>query len=92
MKDIGDANRTQRWSIDDYTIFLYIRDTIHDIGCDELVREDDEEFRGLLTAMEIRHPNKKNESDYDFWNCGYPKNAEGFFWEQIQLHILRKKP
>ena len=85
---VGDEEDTRNWLIDDYWIFLHIRELIHDVGLDDAVKEDDEIFRSVLTATHIKHRHKERNSDYDFWNYGYPRNAKGFFYEQIKCHIL----
>jgi hypothetical protein len=74
--------------IDDYWNDLELRELIHEIGCDDLVQAADHRFRSMLTAVHIKHYYKERNTDYDFWNYGYPKNATGFFYEQIKCHIL----
>lgn len=85
---VGNHGKTQNWLIDDYWILIEIRELIHDIGRDDEVKQDDEKFRSILTATNIKHRHKERNTNYDFWNYGYPKNATGFFYEQIKLHIL----
>jgi len=81
---------TRNWLIDDYWIFLDGRELIHDVGCDDRVMEADERLRSILTATDIKHRHQDRNSDYDFWNYGYPQNATGFFFEQIKYHILKQ--
>jgi hypothetical protein len=87
---IESAERTRNWLIDDYWILLEARELIHEIGCDDRVKEADERFRAMLAATDIKHYYKERKSDYDFWNYGYPKNATGFFYEQIKCHVLQQ--
>lgn len=91
VTDIGKNECTRNWLIDDYWISLETRELIHDIGSDENVKEEDERFRGILTATNIKHYYRERDSNYDFWNYGYPKNATGFFYEQIKCHILNEQ-
>jgi hypothetical protein len=79
---------TRNWLIDDYWAFLSRREWIHNIAYDDYVAEADERFRGMLMATNIKHWHKDRDTDYDFWNYGYPKNARGFFLEQLECHIL----
>jgi len=76
--------------IEEYWNDLDTRELIHDIGYDAEVRESDEKFAAMLTATNIKHWHTDRNSDYDFWNYGYPKNAAGFFFEDIKRHILRE--
>ena len=88
VSTVRDEAKTRNWLIDDYWIFLEIRDLIHEVGLDKEVQEEDKQFRALLTATDVRHQHKERNTTYDFWNCGYPKNASGFFYEQIKVHVL----
>jgi hypothetical protein len=90
VANISETGRTNNWLIDDYWIFLEMRDLIHDIGCDDRVKQTDDRFRAMLTAKEIRHRHGERHDDYDFWNYGYPSNSSGFFYEQIKFHILNQ--
>lgn len=81
---------TRNWLIDDYWIFLETRELIHEIGFDERVAEADARFQALLTATNIKHRHQERNTDYDFWNFGYPRNAIGCFYEQIRTHILHE--
>jgi len=92
VDSLVDSERTNKWLIDDYWIGLEIRDLIHDIGCDDRVKHADEAFRSMLTGLNIKHFNRNRQTDYDFWNFGYPKNATGFFLQQIKFHILGELP
>ncbi len=74
--------------IDEYWNDLDSRELIHDIGCDDRVKEADARFAAMLIATSIKHHRKERQSDYDFWNFGYPKNATGFFYEEVKRHIL----
>jgi hypothetical protein len=76
--------------IDEYWNDLDTRELIHDVGLDGRVKEADERFRAILTATQIKHHHRERDSDYDFWNFGYPKNATGFFYEQVKCHILQQ--
>jgi|ERR1700682_2011642 len=76
--------------IDEYWNDLDTRELIHDIGYDDSVTEADGRFRAMLTATNIKHHHRGRNTDYDFWNYGYPKNATGFFLEEIKRHILQK--
>ena len=76
--------------IDDYWNDLELRELIHKIGISSRVKEADEKFRAMLTATNIKHYYRERNSDYDFWNYGYPKNATGNFYEQIKRHILQQ--
>jgi|SRR5882724_9460843 len=89
VSDVEQDGHTRDWLIDDYWIVLEIRELIHDIGSDEEVKEEDERFRAILTATNIKHYYRDRATDYDFWNYGYPKNAAGFFYEQIKCHVLQ---
>lgn len=75
--------------IDEYWNDLDKRELVHALGYDQEVTEADERFRALLTATNIKHYHRDRNSDYDFWNYGYPKNASGFFLEEIKRHILQ---
>lgn len=66
------------------------RELIHDIGCDNQVAEIDKRFAATLTATHIKHWHQLRKSDYDFWNYGYPKNASGFFHEEVKRYILQR--
>jgi hypothetical protein len=88
VSDLETEGHTRNWLIDDYWILLETREAIHNLGIDDLVSEADQRFRALLTSTEIKHRRTERKSDYDFWNYGYPKNATGFFYEQIKIHIL----
>jgi hypothetical protein len=88
VRDNETEAHTRNWLIDDYWVLLETREAIHNLGIDDLVDEADRRFRALLTSTEIKHKYKERKSDYDFWNSGYPKNATGFFYEQIKIHIL----
>ena len=74
--------------IDEYWNDLETRELIHDLGLEDRSVEADARFRAMLTATDIKHHFKDRDSDYDFWNYGYPKNAAGFFYEQVKNHIL----
>jgi hypothetical protein len=74
--------------IQEYWNDLDTRDLIHDIGCDDEVKELDKRFAAMLTATHIKHWCRERDSDYDFWNYGYPSNATGFFFEDIKQYIL----
>ena len=74
--------------IQEYWSDLDTRDLIPDIGCDEEVTELDKRFAGMLTDTHIKHWRTDRNSDYDFWNRGYPKNAAGLFFEDIKTYIL----
>ncbi|HKT51700.1 MAG TPA: hypothetical protein VJV96_15480 [Candidatus Angelobacter sp.] len=76
--------------IDEYWNDLDTRELIHEIGCDDRVRETDARFAAMLTATHIKHWHKKRNTDYDFWNYGYPKNASGYFLEEVRRYILRE--
>lgn len=67
---------------------LDTRELLHEIGCDDQVRDADIRFAAMLTATHIKHHCNTRSTDYDFWNCGYPKNASGYFLEEIRRHIL----
>lgn len=77
-----------RCLIDEYWNDLDTRELIHEIGFDDRVEAADKRFRAMLTATTIKHHKRDRVSDYDFWNYGYPKNASGFFLEQIKEHVL----
>jgi len=102
----GSAGLTRRWRefvkeiengrysnccIEDYWNDLDSRELIHDIGFDADVREVDERFAAMLMATDIKHWHTDRKSDYDFWNYGYPKNASGFFLEEVTRYVLRSK-
>jgi len=74
--------------IEEYWNDLDTRELIHDIGCGDEVKEWDERFAVMLTARHIKHWYTDRNSDYDFWNYGYPKNATGFFYEEVKRYIL----
>jgi hypothetical protein len=77
-----------RCLIEEYWNDLDTRELIHDIGCDGEVEDLDKRFAAMLTATEIKHWHTDRDSDYDFWNYGYPKNAAGFFLEEVKRHVL----
>ncbi|SRR6266481_348044 len=85
---VEQEERTRNWLIDDYWISLEVRELIHEVGRDGAVKEEDDRFRAILTATDIKHHHHDRENRNDFWNYGYPKNATGFFYEQIRRHIL----
>jgi len=87
---LEDQESSRNWLIDDYWIFLEIRELIHEIGHDADVIQADEIFRSMLVRTDIKHRHKDRKSEYDFWNYGYPKNASGFFFQQIRLHVLQE--
>jgi len=74
--------------IEEYWNDLDTRELIHDIGRDSEVSEIDEKFATMLTARDIKHWHKDRNTNYDFWNYGYPKNAAGYFLEDIKQHFL----
>jgi hypothetical protein len=76
--------------IEDYWNDLDLRELIHDIGFEVAARESDERFAAILTATNIKHWHTDRNTSYDFWNYGYPKNASGYFLEDVQRHILRR--
>lgn len=75
--------------IDEYWNDLDTRELIHAIGKDSNVADADTRFRAVLTATNIKHNYTDRKTDYDFWNYGYPRNASGFFYEEIKRHILK---
>jgi hypothetical protein len=74
--------------IEEYWNDLDTRELIHDIGCDGEVNDADEKFAAMLTATEIKHWHADRDTNYDFWNHGYPKNASGYFLEDVKRHFL----
>jgi hypothetical protein len=76
--------------IDEYWNDLDVRELIHEIGQDSAVADADARLRAVLTATNIKHRYKDRNTDYDFWNYGYPKNASGFFYQEIKRHILKE--
>jgi len=92
VRDVETEGHTRNWLIDDYWILLEKREAIHNLGIDDLVSEPDRRFRALLISTEIKHRYTERQSDYDFWNYGYPRNATGCFLEQIRFHILQQRP
>jgi hypothetical protein len=74
--------------IEEYWNDLDTRELIHDIGRDNEVKDVDENFAAMLTAREIKHWHKDRKADYDFWNYGYPKNASGYFLQDVKRHFL----
>jgi hypothetical protein len=99
----GRERLTQRWKdfvaevdrgygpecvIEDYWNDLDTRELIHDIGRDSEVKDVDEHFAAMLTAREVKHWHLGRKTDYDFWNYGYPKNASGYFLEDLKRHFL----
>jgi hypothetical protein len=76
--------------IQEYWNDLDTRELIHDIGCDDKVADLDKRFAAMLTATDIKHWCEDRNSDYDFWNYGYPKNAAGYFYDDIKRYILRQ--
>lgn len=76
--------------IQEYWNDLDTRELIHDCGCDDDVRRLDKRFAAMLTATHIKHHYADRNSCYDFWNYGYPKNATGFFHEDIKRYILNQ--
>jgi len=83
-----EQGQASNWLIDDYRILLECRELIHEIGSDHRVAAADEKLRSILTATNIKHTYRDRNTMYDFWNYGYPRNATGFFLEQIKCHIL----
>jgi hypothetical protein len=77
--------------IEDYWNDLDSRELIHGIGFDDDVEDDDKRFAAILTATTIKHWQKQRDSDYDFWNYGYPRNTSGFFLDEINRHVLGRK-
>jgi len=82
---------TSDWLYPEYWNFLCIREMIHDIGCDSRVIDADRRFASVLTATHIKHSYEDRNSDYDFWNYGYPKNASGYFYEEVKHYILKHR-
>lgn len=76
-----------RCCIEEYWSDLGIRELIHDIGSEGEVQDLDERFVASLTARNIKHRHVDRDSEYDFWNYGYPKNASGFFLEEVKRYI-----
>lgn len=74
--------------MEEYWNDLDTRELIHDIGSDAEVKDIDEKFAAMLTATEIKHWHADRNTDYDFWNYGYPKNAAGHFFEDVKRYIL----
>lgn len=74
--------------IEEYCNDLDTRELIHDIGHDNEVKEWDERFSAMLTSKHIKHWRTDRNSSYDFWNYGYPKNATGFFYEDVKRYVL----
>jgi hypothetical protein len=75
--------------MEEYWNDLDTRELIHDIGVDAEVGVVDDRFAAMLTATEIKHCHRDRNTDYDFWNHGYPKNAAGYFLEDIKRHFVR---
>jgi len=75
-------------SVEEYWNDLDTRELIHDIGSGGEVREDDQNFAAMLTATEIKHWHTDRDTTYGFWNYGYPKNATGYFLEDIKRTII----
>ena len=80
-----------RCLVDEYWNDLTTRELIHDIGQDAKVKELDERFLAMLTATHIKHRYRERQTNYDFWNYGYPKNASGFFYEHIKC-LIQQEP
>lgn len=77
-------------SIAEYWNDLDTRELLHDVGCEAQVKDTDLRFAAMLTATHIKHHQKTRNTDYDFWNFGYPKNASGYFLEEIKHYILQE--
>ncbi len=77
-------------AIEEYWNDLDTRELIHDIDCGDKVADLDRRFAAMLTATNIKHWREDRNSDYDFWNYGYPKNAAGYFYEDVKRYILRQ--
>lgn len=60
------------------------------MGLDDDVRQLDDRFAAMLTATHIKHYYNERDSNYDLWNYGYPRNATGFFYEDIKHYILNE--
>lgn len=73
--------------IEDYWNDLDTRELIHAIGSSGEVEGFDKRFAAMLTSTEIKHWHADRNTDYDFWNYGYPKNASGLFLEDIKRHL-----
>lgn len=71
--------------LEEYYNDLDTRDLIRLVGLDDRVKNLDQRFITLLTRRDLRM-RKSNLAD-DFWNYGYPKNASGFFLEEIKRYI-----
>jgi hypothetical protein len=99
----GSHGLTQRWNnfvaeiengychdclIYEYWNDLDTRELIHEVGCEDQVKDADTRFAAMLTATHIKHYKKSRNTDYDFWNFGYPKNATGFFLEEIRRYLV----
>jgi hypothetical protein len=74
--------------IHEYWNDLGVRELIHDVGLDLEVHALDHRFVAALTATDIKHCHSGRQTDYDFWNYGYPKNASGYFLEDIKRYVL----
>jgi len=85
-----ESGQYTNWLIQEYWNDLDTRELVHDIGCDEEVKEWDQRFAAMLIATNIKHWHTDRDRDYDFWNYGYPSNATGFFFEDVKRYILEQ--
>ena len=88
VTDVEEGNYSN-CSVEEYWNDLDLRELIHDIAFDSDVKESDERFAAILTLTTIKHWHADRNTEYDFWNYGYPKNATGYFLEDIKRHFVR---
>lgn len=75
--------------LEEYWNDLDTRELIHYVDLDSQVKDLDEKFVSMLTRRDVRI-HKTNSKINDFWNFGYPKNASGYFFKQINDFINNK--
>lgn len=74
--------------LDEYLNDLDTRTLIRLTGLDDKVKDLDERFKAMLIRTDLRISQEKTEIDNDFWNFGYPKNAKGYFLQEI-LRVIK---
>jgi len=72
---------------DEYLNDLDTRTLIRLAGLDDNVKDLDERFKVMLTRNDLRVSPEKPDVTNDFWNFGYPKNATGYFLQEIHRVI-----
>jgi hypothetical protein len=83
---VDEVERGYKLGLEDYRNDLDLRGIIALAGIEKEAAQDDERFRGLLTATDVRVWESSHQDA--FWDWGYPKNASGDLLEDLKSEGL----